>query len=93
VVASLYKRTPNPRGGDARKDSSAVSAVNPSVYTIPNQTVSFVPVDSHIPAGAWRSVSHSWNSFFIESFIDELAAASNTSPLAFRLKGLKNQPR
>ncbi|ARN75740.1 hypothetical protein BST96_17480 [Oceanicoccus sagamiensis] len=93
VVASLYKRTPNPRGGDARKDSSAVSAINPGIYNIPNLTVSFVPIDSHIPAGPWRSVSHSWNGFFIESFIDELAVASNLSPLLFRLNHLEQQPR
>ncbi|WP_101760521.1 xanthine dehydrogenase family protein molybdopterin-binding subunit [Oceanicoccus sp. KOV_DT_Chl] len=93
VVASLYKRTPNPRGGDARKDSSMVSTVNPSMYAIENLKVSYIPVDSHIPAGAWRSVSKSWNVFFMESFIDELAAAANHSPLAVRLKSLNNQPR
>lgn len=93
VVASLYQRAPNARGGDARKDSSVITTVNPSFYDIPNLKVSYVPIESHVPAGAWRSVSQSWNVFFMESFVDELAASKNLSPVQFRMQGLQNQPR
>lgn len=34
--------------------------------------------------GIWRSVSHSQNAFFVESFMDEAAAAANQDPIAFR---------
>ena len=93
VVASLYIRTPNARGGDARKDNSVITTVNPSFYSIPNLNVTYIPVESHVPAGAWRSVSQSWNVFFMESFIDELAHARNMAPLEIRRLGLKDKPR
>jgi isoquinoline 1-oxidoreductase beta subunit len=41
----------------------------------------------------WRSVGHSQNIFFIESFIDEMAAAAKQDPLDFRLALLGKQPR
>jgi len=93
VVASYFGRTPTPRGGDADSDSSVVSAVNPPIYPTPNLRVSFAPIQSHIFAGYWRSVSYSWNTFFIESFIDELAVANETNPLEFRRQALRAQPR
>jgi isoquinoline 1-oxidoreductase beta subunit len=93
VVASYETRTPTPRGGDAQSDKSVVTAVNPPIYSIENLRVGFTPIDLHMPAGYWRSVSHSWNSFFIESFIDELAVAANMQPLAFRRQALAAKPR
>jgi isoquinoline 1-oxidoreductase beta subunit len=38
-------------------------------------------------------VGHSQNAFFIESFIDELAAAAKQDPYKFRAQLLKDQPR
>jgi isoquinoline 1-oxidoreductase beta subunit len=93
VVASYETRTPTPRGAEARTDNSVVTAINPSIYPIENLKVLFAPVDSHVPAGYWRSVSHSWNTFFVESFIDEVAIAANLEPLAFRQQALKDRPR
>ena len=46
---------------------------------------SHVKVASAVPIGNWRSVGHSHNAFFTESFIDELAHATATDPLQFRL--------
>jgi isoquinoline 1-oxidoreductase subunit beta len=40
---------------------------------------------SPIPVGAWRSVDASLSCFFVESFVDELAARAGTDPLAYRL--------
>ena len=37
-----------------------------------------------VPVGYWRSVGESYNIFAVESAIDELALASNQSPVAFR---------
>jgi isoquinoline 1-oxidoreductase beta subunit len=93
VVASYYERTPSPRGGDAEADSSVVTAVHPPVYPLPNIKVSYAPVQSHVPAGYWRSVSDSWNVFYLESFIDELAVAADMNPLEFRRRALKDRPR
>jgi isoquinoline 1-oxidoreductase beta subunit len=93
VVASYETRTPTPRGGEAATDKTVATTVNPPIYTVPNLRVGFVPVDLHVPAGYWRSVSHSWNGFFLESFIEELAVATNQNPLDFRRQALANRPR
>ena len=93
VVASYETRTPTPRGTEASGDASVVTAVDPTIYPIENLKVVFDPIDSHVPAGYWRSVSHSWNTFFIESFIDELAHAAQIDPLEFRRRALAERPR
>jgi isoquinoline 1-oxidoreductase beta subunit len=46
-----------------------------------------------VPIGFCRSVGHSHNAFFYESFIDELAFETKQEPLAFRLSLLKQAPR
>ena len=93
VVASYETRTPTPRGATAETDNSVVEAINPPVYSVENLRLNFIPVDLHVPAGYWRSMAHSWTTFFMESFIDELALASNLAPLQFRRNLLKNRPR
>jgi isoquinoline 1-oxidoreductase subunit beta len=60
------------------------AAVTP--YNIPNMTVDTAIHDSGVRVGYWRSVSHALNAFANESFIDEMAAASNQDPVAFRFK-------
>jgi isoquinoline 1-oxidoreductase subunit beta len=62
-------------------------------YGFASQHMSHVATKSGVPVGFWRSVGHSHNAFFSESFIDELAAATQKDPLAFRLKLLKDVPR
>jgi len=42
-------------------------------YLIPNILVDYVPPDVGIPVSFWRSVGYSQNTFFTESFMDELA--------------------
>ncbi len=51
------------------------------------------PRTSGVPVGYWRSVGHSHNAFFSESFIDELAHAAGRDPVDFRLALLKDAPR
>jgi isoquinoline 1-oxidoreductase beta subunit len=62
-------------------------------YGFLNQQMSHVATQSGVPVGFWRSVGHSHNAFFSESFIDELAVATQQDPLTFRLNLLKNAPR
>ena len=62
-------------------------------YAIPNQRVEHVIVDSPVPLGYWRSVGHSHNAFFKESFLDEVAHAAGRDPLALRRALLQGQPR
>jgi isoquinoline 1-oxidoreductase subunit beta len=62
-------------------------------YGVPHQRMAHVATRSGVPVGHWRSVGHSHNAFFIESFIDELAHAAKADPLAFRLAMLGDMPR
>jgi isoquinoline 1-oxidoreductase beta subunit len=62
-------------------------------YEIANQRVAHVIADSAVPIGYWRSVGHSHNAFFKESFIDELAHAAGQDGAAFRRVLLVKRPR
>ena len=62
-------------------------------YEWPNARVGHVIVDLPVPVGFWRSVGHSHQAFFTESFIDELAAAAGKDPVAFRAGLLAKHPR
>jgi isoquinoline 1-oxidoreductase beta subunit len=62
-------------------------------YEIPNQKVAHVIVDSEVPIGYWRSVGHSHNAFFKESFFDEVAHAAGKDPVALRRALLARHPR
>ncbi|MYM31921.1 molybdopterin-dependent oxidoreductase [Duganella sp. CY15W] len=62
-------------------------------YHFPNQRIRHVIVDSAVPLGYWRSVGHSHNAFFKESFIDELAHAAGKDGVTFRRGLLLQHPR
>jgi isoquinoline 1-oxidoreductase subunit beta len=62
-------------------------------YSFVNQHMSHTATKSGVPVGFWRSVGHSHNAFFSESFIDELAHATQTDPLEFRRRALAHAPR
>jgi len=62
-------------------------------YAIANQRIAHVIVDSPVPLGYWRSVGHSHNAFFKESFIEELAHAARRDGVEFRRGLLRGHPR
>lgn len=70
-----------PGGADA--DHMEGAANQP--YAIENYRVAGHLTDLAVPVGFWRSVGNSFNGFFHESFIDELAHAANADPLQFRI--------
>jgi isoquinoline 1-oxidoreductase beta subunit len=62
-------------------------------YDIANMTQDVVVHDTGLRAGYWRSVSHAFNAFANESFIDELAAAAKQDPYTYRMAMLSKEPR
>ena len=74
-------------------DREGVAGINDILYNIPNIQVEYREPGIKIPTNYWRSVGHSQNTFFTESFIDELAIASGKDPVEFRRELLANQPR
>ncbi|TIX74248.1 MAG: xanthine dehydrogenase family protein molybdopterin-binding subunit, partial [Mesorhizobium sp.] len=61
-------------------DSSAVEGIAGKVYAIPNRRVGQIHVDDPAIIGFWRSVGHSMNDFFYETFFDEMADAGRQDP-------------
>jgi isoquinoline 1-oxidoreductase beta subunit len=53
-------------------------------YAVPNILVEHTPLTLPVPVGFWRSVGHSYNAFFTECFMDELAHAAGKDPYAYR---------
>ena len=73
------------------KNEPAEAAHTP--YAIPNKNIAYALSETHVPLGAWRSVAHSQHTFFLESFVDELAHRSGQNPYQFRLSMLADKPR
>jgi isoquinoline 1-oxidoreductase beta subunit len=74
-------------------DRTGVEGIAEIRYSIPNILVEYHPPEVGIPTSYWRSVGYSQNTFFTESFIDELATAAGKDPLEFRRKLLGGAPR
>src|SRR5690606_13857584 len=62
-------------------------------YGIARTQVAYEGAKTAARPGYWRSVNHSHNVFFLESFIDECAARGQQDPLEYRLALLAGNPR
>ncbi len=75
-------------------DPDAVEAAADLQYTIPDLRVEYVRHEPPgVPTAFWRGVGPTHNIFVVESFIDELAYAGKTDPVAFRRALLQKSPR
>ncbi len=91
---SFARRTlPRLADDEEKPTARAVGGLGQSPYALAGLRIIHVPVAQPVPLGFWRGTSHSFSAFLIESFLDELAAASNSDPLALRLQLLHDQPR
>jgi isoquinoline 1-oxidoreductase beta subunit len=75
-----------------KPEASEIGGAVDLAYAVPNLRVEYAPVPSGVPVAWWRSVEASGNAFVVEGFIDELAAAAEVDPLAFRQR-LLAEPR
>lgn len=74
-------------------DKTAMEGLFDQPYAIAHQHMRHAATRNEVPVGFWRSVGHSHHAFFIESFVDEMAAESKMDPVAFRLSLLADMPR
>ena len=72
----------------AKYDPMLTEGVDSIPYAMPYLRVEGLVSDPGIPVGVWRSVGHSQNAFFSESFVDEVAHALGEDPVRFRLERL-----
>ncbi len=52
--------------------------------TVPNYSLQQSFLHTAVPRGYWRAVDMNWNHFAVQSFIDEIAAATSKDPLELR---------
>jgi isoquinoline 1-oxidoreductase subunit beta len=78
---------------DAMQDKTNAEGAADMPYEFAHLRVEHVLSRTPVPVGFWRSVGHSYNAFFKESFIDELAHAAGKDPVAFRAGLLAKHPR
>jgi len=74
-------------------DFAAVEGIPDLEYEIPNFYADYRVAEPGIPTFFWRAVGYTQNTFFAESFLDELAASSGKDPVEFRRKLLAKSPR
>ncbi len=61
-------------------------------YGIENYRATGYRTPTLLPISSWRSVGNSYNGFFMESFMDELAAQAGTDPVKLRLSLINHGP-
>lgn len=88
MVASGFMKIP-----ENGVDTFAVEGIADHPYDIPHQRLGYARVEPGPQIWFWRSVGHSQNSFFMESFIDEMAHAAKQDPFEFRRKLLGKSPK
>jgi CO/xanthine dehydrogenase Mo-binding subunit len=75
-------------------DGDAVDGSVQLLYDIPSIRVEYVRHEEPVVrTGWWRGVGVTHNNYVVESFIDEIAAASRQDPVAFRRGMLGKSPR
>src|SRR5437016_14298958 len=75
-------------------DVDAVEGAAEPPYTLPNIRVEYVRQEPPgIATAFWRGVGPTHNIFVVESFIDELAAATRQDPFQYRRALLDQAPR
>jgi len=89
IIASLFPQ----RLTSGVDQSFANGFTEEMAYEVPNYEVGYAMRATHVPVGFWRSVNHSQNGFFRESFIDEMAHAAGEDPYHYRRKLLGNEAR
>ena len=77
----------------AGPDKTTAEGAFDQPYEFANHRVTHRAVELPVPVGYWRSVGHSQQAFFTETFVDELARLALVDPVEFRARHLREHPR
>ncbi len=88
MAASGFMKIP-----DSGVDTFALEGIADHPYAIEHQHIAYGRGEPGPQVWFWRSAGHSQNVFFMEGFIDELAAAAKRDPFQFRRDLLSGEPR
>jgi isoquinoline 1-oxidoreductase beta subunit len=91
IMASTLRRA-FPSLSPIGPDKLIVEGSYDQPYTIPDYRVSAHQADASMHVGSWRSVGCSFNGFFHECFLDEVAAAGKVDPVEMRRKLMADFP-
>lgn len=75
----------------AGPDKGHVSGAFDQPFAIPNYRIRGYLAEMDLPVGFWRSVGASFNAFFHDTFLDEMAHAADRDPLEFRLELMREE--
>jgi isoquinoline 1-oxidoreductase beta subunit len=94
ILAGIAPQRLNPDGSDG----ATFQGLNPKGetafgYTVPNLLIDHAMRNTHVTPGFWRGVNVNHNAIYLETFMDELAAAAGQDPLEFRRKLMANHPK
>lgn len=93
ALAGLMGRNVPMMPMSAEDDPSSTEGMRELPYEMQAAYTDLTTVDLPVNVGTWRSVGHSQNAFFTESFMDECANKLGRDPFELRASLLKNAPR
>jgi isoquinoline 1-oxidoreductase beta subunit len=89
----------NPQGIQNGRDPVVFQGLNASGpeasigYSFPHLLIDHAMRNPPVPPGFWRGVNLNQNAIYLESFLDEIAAATKQDPLALRRKLMASHPK
>src|SRR5262249_2601057 len=91
VTSSIWASAGRPVPKD-KPEPQAVAGLDDNGYNVPNTRVEAAIRNTHLPVWFWRAPGANQHVFAIESFLDEMLAASGLDPYQARRKLLAPKP-
>jgi isoquinoline 1-oxidoreductase subunit beta len=91
VTSSIFASVGRPMPKD-KPEPQATAGLADNGYNVPNTRVEAAIKNTHLPVWFWRAPGANQHVFAIESFLDEMIAASGLDPYQVRRKLLEGKP-